>query len=134
MTLNRMLRSCRPLLTTVCLVFLFTSHAQAEEVVIDWKTLPEYMAMDRDGQRGVIMTTQHALMRQMAATDYARAECIAGLFDVTEEGNKQFYDLKGLLRKAAEKDIGWKAQHVVVFKIEKLCPKTSQTEPQVSKD
>lgn len=100
----------------------------APPVDIDWKTLPEYMAMDRDAQRRLILHTRRLAMRQLAYTDFERAECVGALFDVTEEGHRQFYNLKGFLKKSAEERLfpDWKAQQIVAYVVKKhLCPPAS---------
>ena len=98
----------------------------AEEAQIDWKTLPEYMAMDRDQQRQLIWETKTAVMRQIAQSDLDRAECIAGLFDFgNKAGQQQFYNLKGFLKESAQEVLfpGWKAQQVAAWVMKKhLCP------------
>lgn len=112
-----------------------SDFVRAEEPQMDWKTLPEYMEMGRDAQRELIWDTLRAVMRQLAETDFERAECVAGLFDFdTEEGRKQFYDTKGLLKAAAEKGLDWKAQQVVAHTITRdFCPASPSDQAQASK-
>ncbi len=110
------------LLAGTILFFSGVVHA-TDEPQIEWKTLPEYMAMDRDAQLELILKTRRIVMRKIAQTDFPRAECIGGLFAVTEEGNKQFWNTKGMLKTAAEDGSTWKAQQVVAHMITKeYCP------------
>lgn len=97
----------------------------AEEAQIDWKTLPEYMAMDRDQQRHLILHTRRLVMRKLAQTDFGRAECVAGLFDVTEEGHEQYYNLKGFMNESTKENLfpGWKVQQIAAWVMKThLCP------------
>lgn len=112
-----------------------SDFVRAEEPQIDWKTLPEYMEMDRDAQRELILHTRRIVMRQLAETDFDRAECVSRLFDVdTKEGQSQYYDTKGLLKAAAEKELDWKAQQIVAHTITKdFCPAPSEDQAQASK-
>lgn len=108
------------------LTVFHSTVACAEETGIEWKTLPEYMAMDRDAQLELILKTRRIVMRKIALTDFPRAECIGGLFAVTDEGNKQFYNTKGFLKAAAEKGLDWRAQQLVAHMITKeFCPATA---------
>lgn len=101
--------------------------AMAETPQIDWKTLPEYMAMDRDAQRQLIWDTRRAVMRKLAETDFDRAECVAELFDFDkEEGKKQFYDTKGYLAYSHKRGSSDTANGMVIRWIEKkLCKPTA---------
>lgn len=108
-----------------------SSTLAEEQLSLEWKTLPEYMALDRDAQRDLILTTRRVVARQYAETDFPRAECMSWLLNGdTEEGRAQFYDTKGLLKAAADKGSDWKAQQVVAYKIERLCPQTDTTAAQ----
>lgn len=120
-------KSLRALVLALCTLILTSGTVVAEEPQIDWKTLPEYMAMDRDAQRKLIWDTLRIVMRKLAETDIDRAECVSGLFDFgTEAGQNQFYTTKGMLRTAAEDGSTWKAQQVVAHMITKeYCPALS---------
>lgn len=110
------------------ILFLFILQpTQAEKPEIAWKTLPEYMAMNRDAQRQLISSTTRTIMLQLAKTDFPRAECVSWLFNFdTEEGRQQFYNTKGLLKAAAEDGSTWKAQQIVAYVItKKFCPALS---------
>ncbi|MEW8063283.1 MAG: hypothetical protein AB2794_03920 [Candidatus Thiodiazotropha endolucinida] len=112
------------LVLAVCFLILTSVTVVAEEPQTDWKTLPEYMAMDRDAQRQLISHTRRLVMRKLAETDLDRAECVSWLFNFdTEEGQKQFYTIKGMLKTAAEDGSTWNAQQVVAHIITKeYCP------------
>ncbi|MES9948987.1 MAG: hypothetical protein ABW118_08515 [Candidatus Thiodiazotropha sp.] len=112
------------LVLALCTLILVSGAAGAEDPQIDWKTLPEYMAMDRDEQRKLIWDTLRIVMRKLAETDIDRAECVSWLFNFdTEEGQNQFYTIKGMLKTAAEDGSTWKAQQVVAHMITKeYCP------------
>lgn len=115
----------------LCLLPVGSGTAVADQQAgIDWKTLPEYMAMDRDEQRHLILHTRRLVMHQLAQKDLVRAECVSWLFDFNkEEGRQQFYNTKGLLKAAAEKGIEWKAQQLVAQMITKeFCPSTPSGE------
>ena len=112
------------------LCLLLSLAAKAEPLgpppapIKEWKTLAEYAAMSRDEPRYMIQRNHRAVMRQLAQTDMSRAECVSGLFDFdTETGQRQFYNIKGLLKAAAEKGLDWKAQQIVAHTIANdLCP------------
>ncbi|MEW8048828.1 MAG: hypothetical protein AB2809_00505 [Candidatus Thiodiazotropha sp.] len=118
-------KSALTLVLVLCLSAVVPGAA-ADETVIAWKTLPEYMAMDRDAQRDLISTTRRLVMRKLAETDIDRAECVSWLFNFdTEEGRNQFYNLKGFLKDAAHEGLfpGWKAQQVAAYVMKThLCP------------
>ncbi|MEW8072606.1 MAG: hypothetical protein AB2826_19490 [Candidatus Thiodiazotropha sp.] len=125
-------KSPRALVLALCTLILTSGTVVAEEPQIDWKTLAEYMAMDRDTQRKLIWDTLRIVMRKLAETDIDRAECVSGLFDFgTEEGQNQFYNLKAFLSDAASENLfpGWKAQQVAAYVMKThLCPADSPTE------
>ena len=114
------------LLAGAILFFSGVVHA-TDEPQIEWKTLPEYMAMDRDTQRQLISDTTRTIMLQLAKSDFSRAECVSWLFNFdTEEGRQQFYNTKGLLKAAAKDGSTWKAQQIVAHVITKeFCPASS---------
>jgi hypothetical protein len=115
----------------LCVLTIAPASVVAEEPQIDWKTLPEYMAMDRDEQRQLISHTRRLVMRKLAKTDIDRAECVSWLFNFdTEEGKSQFYNLKAFLKDAAHEGLfpGWKAQQVAAYVMKThLCPADNPT-------
>ncbi len=110
------------LILALCLPVVVYGEAAADD--INWKTLPEYMVMDRDAQRHLILHTRRLVMRRLAETDIDRAECVSWLFNFdTKEGQNQFYTTKGMLKVAAKDGSNWKAQQVVAHMIIKeYCP------------
>ena len=122
----RQRKSPLAMVLALCVLILTSGTIVAEEPEIDWKTLPEYMAMDRDAQRQLISHTRRLVMRKLAKTDLDRAECISWLFNFdTEEGRSQFYNLKAFLKDATHEGLfpGWKAQQVAAYVMKThLCP------------
>ena len=116
----------------VVFIIINSTFVHAKEPQIDWKTLPEYMAMNRDEQRHLISHTRRLVMRKLAETDIDRAECVSWLFNFdTKEGKNQFYNLKAFLRDAASENLfpGWKAQQVAAYVMKiHLCPADSPRE------
>ncbi|WP_369156987.1 hypothetical protein [Candidatus Thiodiazotropha sp. LNASS1] len=108
----------------LALTVFHSTVACAEETGIEWKTLPEYMAMDGMAQFELIAETRRVVMRKLAHEDLYRAECVSDLYNFdTQAGRKQFYNTKGFLKVAAKKGLDWKAQQLVAHMITKeFCP------------
>ena len=121
------------LVAALCLFVSVTARAESlgppPEPIKEWKTLAEYVAMNRDDQRQLIWNTRRALMRKLAYTDFPRAECISDLFNFdTDTGQKQFYNLKGFLKEAQQDGLfpGWKAQQVASYVMKThMCPEAT---------
>ena len=118
------------LVAALCLLVSVTVRAESlgppPEPIKAWKTLAEYVAMNRDEQRHMIQRTRRALMRKLAYIDFPRAECVSELFNFdTEAGQKQFYNLKGFLKEVERDGLfsGWKAQQVASYVMKThMCP------------
>lgn len=89
-------------------------------------SLDEYSQMDRDQQLALILGTREDVIDHFFESDPERALCIAELFDVKGKGVEQFEDIKGILNKAAERDIPRSAQEIVErILTHRLCPDRS---------